>query len=84
MVELENALNVGVMEQFEMPSLSSKLSLDIYYKHIKYGVRCSYCNTKWPCDAVQAAKEGDSVRIDLQVAKNEIQRLKIKLIEATP
>ena len=63
--------------------LSSKLSIDIYYKHIKYGVRCNYCKTKWPCDAIKASREGDTARIDLQVAKNEVQRLKLRIVALT-
>jgi hypothetical protein len=56
----------------------SQLTEDIRYKHRKYGVRCRYCDTKWPCDAIKIANENDDLRIDLYAIRIKIEKTKLK------
>ena len=58
--------------------IKSELTEDVYYKHRKYGVRCRYCDTKWPCDSIKLARENDDLRTDLSVARIKIQTMKLK------
>jgi hypothetical protein len=56
----------------------SKLIEDVRYKHRKYGVRCRYCDTRWPCDAIKLANENDELRIDLYAKRIEIEKVRLR------
>jgi hypothetical protein len=52
-----------------------KIATDIHLKHRKYGVRCRYCDTKWPCDAIQLALENDELRVVIFSLQLRLQKL---------
>jgi len=64
-----------------MSALSSELTIDVRYKHRKYGVRCSYCDTKWPCDAMKLAIENDDIRVDLIILRKKYDKLRLERTE---
>jgi hypothetical protein len=55
------------------------IHIDMRYKHVKYGVRCSYCDTKWPCDPIRCAERIEELLV--AIARMRKQALTVSTVE---
>ena len=55
---------------------ASKLAANVTATHRQYGVRCRYCNFKWPCEPIRLARENEELQSQIIVLKARYDNLK--------
>ncbi len=54
----------------------SELATKVKLTHIQRGVRCGYCDFKWPCEPIRLVRENEELQSQLVVLKARYDKLK--------
>lgn len=54
----------------------STLAAEVMVKHLQYGVRCCFCDFKWPCEPVRLAREHAELQSQIIVLKARYDKLR--------
>ncbi len=55
---------------------ASELIIEVEAEHRPYGVRCCYCDTKWPCQSIRLALENRELQSQIVILKAQYNKLK--------